>query len=295
MDGIIAAVPTPVDGAGTPLRALFVEHCRWALANGCDGLNILGSTGEANLFDAGTRREVMGWASAECPIERLMVGTGTPSLSETIALTETADDLGYGVALVLPPYYYKPASEAGLIEWYLALHRALGMRTIKIYFYNFPQMTGLGIPVTVIAELARQAPERFTGIKDSSGDLDYARAVVSANSALRVFPSSETALPQARSDGFAGCISATVNVTAPLCAQVWTAKGALQAGLVEEIALQRGTMAGPDLIPNIKHMVGRRTGDARWRNTVPPFLPLSDPAAHNLELALAGPQLTETK
>jgi 4-hydroxy-tetrahydrodipicolinate synthase len=293
MDGIVAAVPTPVDGSRTPLRALFTEHCEWALGHGCDGLNILGSTGEANSFDTVTRREVMGWAAAACPVGRLMVGTGTPSLAETIALTQAADDLGYGVALVLPPYYYKPASEAGLIAWYMALHEALGPRAIQIYFYNFPQMTGFGIPVPMIAELARRVPTRFTGIKDSSGDLDYASAIVAANAALRVFPSSETVLHHARADGFAGCISATVNVTAQLCAQVWASGAAAPSELVEEIARQRAAMAGPNLIPGVKHMVADRTNDARWRNMLPPFLQLPDPAARTLEIALKGLQPTE--
>lgn len=288
MDGIIAAVPTPVDGAHMPLRELFVDHCQWALANGCDGLNILGSTGEANSFDTATRRAVMGWAAEACPTERLMVGTGTPSLAETVALTRAADDLGYGVALVLPPYYYKPVSDAGLIAWYTDLHDALGTRAIQIYFYNFPQMTGLGIPVPVIAELSQRFPKRFTGIKDSSGDLDYARAIVAANAALRVFPSSETVVHHARADGFAGCISATVNVTAPLCAQVWASDGDVPSGLVEEISRQRMAMAGPTLIPSVKHMMSHRTGDAMWRNTLPPFLPLHDSAARDLETALTG-------
>ena len=221
MQGVIAAVPTPVDEAYHPIKEAFVEHCNWALANGCDGLNILGSTGEANSFPAGARREVMAWAAAGVPVAKLMVGTGTPSLGETIALTEHADDLGYGVALVLPPYYYKPATDAGLIAWYMALHEALGDRAIQVYFYNFPQMTGINIPVEVIAELARRAPERFAGIKDSSGDLEYCRAIVAANGDLKVFPSSETALESAAQDGFAGCISASVNITCALAGRIW--------------------------------------------------------------------------
>ncbi|MBL4628040.1 MAG: dihydrodipicolinate synthase family protein [Roseicyclus sp.] len=289
MDGIIAAVPTPVDSACAPLRGLYVEHCEWALANGCDGLNILGSTGEANSFDMDTRRVVMEWAAAACPMDRLMVGTGTPSLAETISLTIAADDLGYGVALVLPPYYYKPVSAAGLITWYTALHEALGSRAIQIYFYNFPQLTGLGIPVAVIAELSHRHPTRFTGIKDSSGDLEYARAVVAVNATLRVFPSSETVLHHARADGFAGCISASVNVTAPLCAQVWNMGADAASNLTEEISRQRAAITGPNLIPSVKHMVSHRTSDARWRNTVPPFLPLPEGAARDLETALTGP------
>jgi 4-hydroxy-tetrahydrodipicolinate synthase len=55
MQGIIAAIPTPVDATGAPLRDLFLAHCDWLLTNGCDGLNVLGSTGEANSFDTDTR------------------------------------------------------------------------------------------------------------------------------------------------------------------------------------------------------------------------------------------------
>ena len=287
MQGIIAAVPTPVDTLLAPIKALFQEHCQWALAHGCDGLNILGSTGEATSFGAAARADVMGWAVEACPKTRLMVGTGTPSLSETIALTRHADDLGYGVALVLPPYYYQPVSDAGLVDYYSALHEALGTRRIQIYFYNFPQMTGITIPVSVISTLARLFPERFAGIKDSSGDLDYARAIVGLGQDLRVFPSAETVLSHARKDGFAGCISASVNITAPLCAQVWAAEDEAPEELVSEIARKRGILAGPDLIPSIKHLVGLRSGHSAWRHMVPPFVALSAEKAAKLEAAIA--------
>lgn len=293
MQGLIAAVPTPVDESRQPQKQPFAEHCQWALSNGCDGLNILGSTGEANSFDAATRKQIMRWAVEACGAKRLMVGTGTPSLAETISLTEAADDLGYGVALVLSPYYYKPASDEGLIAWYTALHEALGDRRIELYFYNFPQMTGLAIPLRVIETLARRFPARFTGIKDSSGDLDYCRNIVELGLRLKVFPSSETVLSHAREDGFAGCISATVNITAPLCAEVWKTGSAAPAALQDAVAEARAALAGPSLIPGIKHMVGHRTGNALWRNTLPPFLPLAAERAQDLETALSGSQMME--
>lgn len=282
MKGVIAAVPTPVDADNRPIRDLFEEHCRWALAHGCDGLNILGSTGEATSFDRATRSEIMGWAAGACPTGRLMVGTGTPSLAETVALTEHADDLGYRVALVLPPFYYKPMSDAGLIAWYTALHEALGDRGIVIYFYNFPQMTGLKIPPAVIAALHEAAPARFGGIKDSSGDLDYARAVLAAAPALAVFPSSETVLSHAAADGFAGCISATLNFTCERAARIWADPRPADDPECVALAAERAAAAGPDLIPGIKHLVSVRTGDPRWRNLVPPFLPLSEAAGADL-------------
>ncbi|NNE79386.1 MAG: dihydrodipicolinate synthase family protein [Silicimonas sp.] len=288
MEGVIAAVPTPIGTDRAPIQELFLEHCQWALDNGCDGLNVLGSTGEANSFDTNSRRTVMGWAAEGLAKDRLMVGTGTPSLQETIGLTEYADDLGYGVALVLPPYYYKPATEEGLIGWYMALHDALRARSIQIYFYNFPQMTGINIPVDLISELAERAPDRFTGIKDSSGDLDYCRSIVAANDTLRVFPSSETALESAKADGFAGCISATTNITGTMAAQVWAAGETPPADLCAEIARQRGVIAGPSLIANVKSLVATRVGDARWRAVLPPFIPLSESAGQDLRNALEG-------
>lgn len=273
MTGIVAAVPTPFDAQGRFLADAFLDHARWALANGCDGLNILGSTGEANSLDTATRRTVMAHAARSLDRDRLMVGTGTPSIRETTALTRHADDLGYPVALVLPPYYYNP-SEEGLIAWYRALDKALGDRPIRVWFYNFPQMTGFVIPEAVIAHLHKAAPRRFDGIKDSSGDLAYCRSLASRLPGLRVLPSSETTLADGRRDGFAGCISATVNHTAPLCARVW--KG--ETALAPQVADLRAAITACPLIPAVKYLVSRRTGKPDWRNVLPPFTSL-DPLA----------------
>jgi len=283
LDGIIAAVPTPVDDRGAPVRDMFVEHCRWALAHGCDGLNILGSTGEANSHGYDARVRVMGWAAEALDVTRLMVGTGTPSLADTVQLTKAADDLGYAVALVLPPYYYKPLSDDGLFAFYEALHHQLGARGIAIYFYNYPQMTGLVIPVGVIARLAQAYPDRFRGIKDSSGDLNYARDIAAAVPGFRVFPSSETALGEAVSSGFAGCISATVNVSPELCGTIWASRTDVPGDLLARAGDIRAAVASCPLIPAVKYMVARRTGNAAWDRVMPPFLPADATARAKLD------------
>ncbi|MEX3009759.1 dihydrodipicolinate synthase family protein [Hoeflea sp. TYP-13] len=276
MYGVVSAVPTPVTQGGEPIRDLFLSHCRWALENGCDGLNILGSTGEANSFQAHSRKSVMAWAASDIDRARLMVGTGTPSLGETIDLTAFADDLGYRVALVLPPYYYKPVSNDGLIDWYTRLHKALGARPISIYFYNFPQMTGLTIPIAVIEELHKRWPERFCGIKDSSGDLPYCRELTSLMPKLEVFPSSEVALGEAAQSGFAGCISATVNETASLCAELWSGRDNPEPKLVATISAIRNAISAQPLIPSVKFLVSQRTGNPDWQRVLPPFCELDD-------------------
>ena len=223
MFGVIAAVPTPLNLEGEPIIETFLDHCSWVLKNGCDGINILGSTGEANSLNSLQRQTIMKSASKTLDKKKLMVGTGTPSFSESINLTTLADELGYSTALVLPPYYYKPLKNAELFLWYKSLHEKLGNRKIKIYFYNFPQMTGINIPIKVITELHSKWPSRFAGIKDSSGDLNYCR-ILSKNKNFKVFPSSEISILEAHSSNFSGCISATVNQTLFLSSEAWAKK-----------------------------------------------------------------------
>ena len=270
MFGVIAAVPTPINNDGNPILEAFLEHCEWVLQNGCDGVNILGSTGEANSFNSHQRKLVMESASQNLNNQRLMVGTGTPSISETIHLTQIADDLNYQVALVLPPFYYKPITNNGLFLWYQTLHEKLGSRKIKIYFYNFPQMTGLIIPIEVIEQLHNQWPDRFCGIKDSSGDLNYCRNL-SKNKNFKVFPSSEVSISEAHISKFSGCISATANQTLFLSSKAWAKKNENIDHLVAKIKQLREEISKDSLIPSIKFLVFTRTKNKDWNNLLPPF------------------------
>ena len=276
MYGVIAAVPTPIDTTGNPQKSLFLSHCSWLFENGCDGLNILGSTGEANSFDIQSRKKIMGWAVEVLDQSKLMVGTGTPSLAETIELTKFADSAGYSVALVLPPYYYKPVSDEGLYLWYEQLHEALGDCKIAIYFYNFPQMTGFEIPISVISRLHKSWPERFKGIKDSSGKLEYCRELTKQLPEFSVFPSSEVSLNEAHKSGFAGCISATTNQTSALSAELWANRRAPDSQLAQKINDLRNKIAGTALIPSVKYLVAQRTNQPLWENLLPPFCTVSE-------------------
>jgi len=281
MFGVIAAVPTPINIDGNPILDTFLEHCEWVLQNGCDGVNILGSTGEANSFNSHQRKLVMESASQNLNKQKLMVGTGTPSISETIHLTQIADGLNYQVALVLPPFYYKPITNNGLFLWYQTLHEKLGNRKIKIYFYNFPQMTGLIIPIEVIEQLHNQWPDRFCGIKDSSGDLNYCRTL-SKNKNFKVFPSSEVSISEAHISKFSGCISATANQTLFLSSKAWAKKDENIDHLVSKIKHLREEISRDSLVPSIKFLVSTRTKNKDWNNLLPPFNSLNEKRQQDL-------------
>jgi len=108
LSGVIAAIATPIDEDGEPDLKRAVKLARYLLDNGCDGLNVLGTTGEATSFSLAERKAVMDAYKANgLPLDRLMVGTGAAAVSDAVALTRHAADLGFAGALVLPPFYYR--------------------------------------------------------------------------------------------------------------------------------------------------------------------------------------------
>ncbi len=283
--GVIAAITTPFTG-DTPDADRFLTHARWLMANGCDALNVLGTTGEATSISAAARMDLMAAAAGGLEPARLMVGTGCADLETTVALTRHAAGLGFGAALVLPPFYYKGVSEAGLFAYFEALVAATADRPIAIHLYNFPQMTGLTFAPALVTRLVAAFPDRIRGAKDSSGDLDYA-AALTGPAGFRVFPSDETALSVARARGFAGCISATVNLSAPLAQRLWQAPE--DAALRAEVAAFRAALAGPGLIPGIKALVARLHDDPGHALPRPPLMaPDAAQAAQLAALPLPG-------
>jgi 4-hydroxy-tetrahydrodipicolinate synthase len=271
--GVVAAVPTSFDVEGAIDIDVFVEHSSWCLASGCDFLNVLGTTGEANSLSVLQRSKLMTAAAAKLDGDRMMVGTGTPDLESTVALTKHAYGLGYAAALVLPPYYYKPVPEDGIFAWFVQLVQQTRETPIPIYLYNFPQLTGIEFSPALAEKLRHAFPERIFGAKDSSGKLEYARELAKI-SGFDVFPSNEATLADAARDNYAGCISATVNIE-PKCSQLlWRNQG--DALMLDVVRGLRQDVSAHPLIPAVKYLVAKRTGEPLWRRVLPPNSEITD-------------------
>ncbi|MBO0712868.1 MAG: dihydrodipicolinate synthase family protein, partial [Acetobacteraceae bacterium] len=142
--GVIAAIATPVAPDGEPDTARATKLARHLLDNGCDGLNVLGTTGEATSFSLAQRQKVMSaYAQAGLPLDRMMAGTGAAAVADAVALTRHAAALGFAGALVLPPFYYKGVPDDGLIAYMARLVEATAAQPIPIYLYHFPAQSGL--------------------------------------------------------------------------------------------------------------------------------------------------------
>jgi 4-hydroxy-tetrahydrodipicolinate synthase len=269
LQGVIAAVATAVDETGTPDAARSVKLARFLLDTGCDGLNVLGTTGEATSFSLEQRKAVMtAYKTAGLPMDRLMVGTGAAATADAVALTRHAADLGFAGALVLPPFYYKGVPDDGLAAYIATIVKASAARPIPIYLYHFPSQSGLPWHVKLIARLLEAHRDRIVGLKDSSGDMAYAREAAGVAKDFKVFPSTEACLIEARSGIFAGCISATANLNADLCQQAW-ASG--DAAALDKAVTIRKLFDGKPLVSGVKSTLAHIHNDAGWARVAPPL------------------------
>jgi len=273
LSGVIAAIATPIDETGAPDLKRAVNLARYLLDNGCDGLNVRGTTGEATSFSVDERKGVMGaYKENGLPMHRLMVGTGAASVTDAVALTRHAAELGFGGALVLPPFYYKGVPDDGLVAYIESLVKATEQRPIPIYLYHFPAMSGLPWHVALIRRLLDSFSSRIVGLKDSSGDMAYARSAAAISKSFAVFPSTEACLLEARRGDFAGCISATANLNADLCARAWS-QGDTTA--LDAAVTIRKLFDGKALVPGVKALLAHIHGEPSLSRVRPPLAPFS--------------------
>lgn len=269
LKGVIAAIATAVDEQGEPDCARSTALARYLLANGCDGLNVLGTTGEATSFSLAQRQRVMtAYRDAGLPLDRMMVGTGAAAVADAVALTRHAADLGFAGALLLPPFYYKGVPDDGLVDYVDTIVLATRAKPVPIYLYHFPAQSGLPWHVTLIKRLLERAGGRIVGLKDSSGDMAYARAAAGLGADFKVFPSTEAVLLEARSGVFAGCISATANLNADLCARAWRSGDA--RALDAAVAIRK-LFDGKQLVPGVKALLAHIHRDPAWARVQPPL------------------------
>jgi 4-hydroxy-tetrahydrodipicolinate synthase len=273
LTGVIAAVATAVDETGAPDAARSTKLARFLLDTGCDGLNVLGTTGEATSFSLDQRKAVMSaYKAAGLPMDRLMVGTGAAATADAVALTRHAAELGFAAVLILPPFYYKGVPDDGLAAYIAAIVQATAAKPIPIYLYHFPSQSGLPWHVKLIARLLDAHKGRIMGLKDSSGDMAYAREAAGVAKGFDVFPSTEACLIEARSGIFAGCISATANLNADLCQRAWSTG---DTAALDAAVTIRKLFDGKPLVSGVKSTLAHIHNDAGWSRVAPPLAPFT--------------------
>jgi 4-hydroxy-tetrahydrodipicolinate synthase len=271
--GVIAAVATPVTEDGPPDIDRALKLARYLLDNGCNGLNVLGTTGEATSFSLDERKRVMtAYKDQGMPLDRLMVGTGAAAVADAVALTRHAAELGFAGALVLPPFYYKGVPDDGLVAYIDTIVKATAAKPVPIYLYHYPQQSGLHWHAALVKRLLDTYGTRIVGLKDSSGDMNYAREAAAISKSFDVFPSTEAVLIDAKNGAFAGCISATANCNPDLCQRAWSAG---DAAALDAAVTIRKLFDGKPLVSGVKALLSHIHGDPALSRMKPPLAPFT--------------------
>ncbi len=175
LSGIFPPITTPFYPEGNIYFKKLEANVERYSKTPVSGIVVLGSTGEAILLSDEERREVLKTAIGAASANKVMIaGTGIESASETLRLSEYAASLGYDVAMVRTPHYFKNQMKPANM---LAFYRFVADRSpLPVIIYNFPQATGYDIAAELVIELAGHP--NLIGIKESSGDVEKVRKMV---------------------------------------------------------------------------------------------------------------------
>ncbi len=292
LSGVFAAAVTPLDTKGQLDLDKVPAYLSFLARRGCHGALLLGTTGEGPSFAHQERVEIMKAAlqvRQEHPEFRLLAGTGTPSLEETIANTRAAFDLGLDGVVVLPPYYYRSAGEEGLYVWFSQVIERAVPPYGRLLGYHIPPVSGVPLSIALLSWLKDAYPDRFAGIKDSSGSLEHARQLDQQfGKELVVFNGNDRLFSTALESDASGCITAMASLCSPLLRRVWDCHQVGEADPESQAKLDacRAIMDKyPPAPPLVKSMLAIRHGFPNW-TVRPPLLDLPAELAATASAAL---------
>jgi 4-hydroxy-tetrahydrodipicolinate synthase len=191
-----------------------IIHAENLINQGCHGVAIFGSTGQAQLIPVSEKINLLNKLSTSKYKDKYLIGSGLNSLGETINLMRISSSLGFDKFLIMPPAYYK-YGDIEAINFYSKIIEKIP--EAKIILYNFEKLCGYKFSITCVEELVKKFPNQIVGVKDSSYNL-YENLKIENFSVL---PGSELKLLKGLELGCSGIISATCNATTLLARKVY--------------------------------------------------------------------------
>jgi len=212
--GIFAASMSILDANLALNSNKTISHAENLIDQGCHGIAILGSTGQAQLISIGEKINLLNELSVSKYKNKYLIGTGLNSLGETINLMKISTSLGFDKFLIMPPAYYK-YEDKEVVNFYSKIIDKVPES--KIILYNFEKLCGYKFSINCVEELVKKFPDQIVGVKDSSYNL-YENLKIENFSVLL---GSEVKLLKGLELGCTGIITATCNVTASLTRKVY--------------------------------------------------------------------------
>ena len=212
--GIYAASLSVLNDDLTLNVSKTIDHAEMVIDQGCHGVAIFGSTGQAQLIPVSEKIDLLNNLISSKYKEKYIIGTGLNSLGETINLMRVAKSLKFQNFLIMPPAYYKYGDKE-VVEFYSKIIEAIP--ECEIILYNFEKLCGYKFSVKCVEDLVKKFPKQIIGVKDSSYNLFENLKLDN----FSVLPGSESKLLKGLKLGCSGIITATCNVTSELARKVY--------------------------------------------------------------------------
>lgn len=293
LSGVYVAAVTPLTPKLAPDLEAIPTLLDFYARRGCHGTLLLGTTGEGPSFSPDERMAIFR-AAVEVrqahPDFRLLAGTGTPSLEETIQLNKAAFDLGYDGVVVLPPFYYRTAQEDGLYDWFSRVIRESIPADRYLLGYNFPKVSGVPLTLGLLSRLRDNYPDQLGGVKDSTGDITNTQALAEALPEQAILVGNDRLMSSGLQAGGAGCITATANLISPQLRKVYDGytKNIFDKTTQEKINAARSVLDPLSPFPaSVKGLLAKLHNFPQWP-VKPPLLPFPQE-----EIQAAAKQLEE--
>ncbi len=217
-------------------------------------------------------------------MHRVLVGAGACAVPDTVYLARVAHRAESAGVMVHPPFYYRAASDDGLFDFMRAVVHGMGDRTLPVVLYHFPRLIGVGYGPELIARLREYRPDVFSGLKDSSGDLERMARIAEAHPEFSVLAGTERLLLPLLDRGGAGCLTATTNLTSRLAQRVFRERRPEDQ---DRLTAAREALETAPFIPGVKQLLADRDGDPGWLRIRPPLEPAPPDVVERLRAAVA--------
>ena len=191
-----------------------INHAEMVIDQGCHGVAVFGSTGQAQLIPVAEKINLLNELSTSKYREKYIIGTGLNSLGETINLMNVAKSLNFKKFLIMPPAYYK-YDDNDVINFYSKIVESIPES--EIILYNFEKLCGYKFSIECVEKLVKRFPDQIVGVKDSSYNLFENLKLEN----FSILPGSESKLLKGLELGCSGIITATCNATAELARKVY--------------------------------------------------------------------------
>ena len=245
-----------------------INHAENLIKQGCHGVVIFGSTGQAQLISMSEKIQLINKLIESKYKNSFIIGTGLNSLGDTINLVNISRSLGFKKYLIMPPAYYK-YKDPDVINFYTEIIQKTD--DCKIILYNFEKLCGYKFTISCVEKLVKKFPDQIIGLKDSSYNL-YENLKIKNFSIL---PGSENKLLKGLELGCSGVISATCNVTANLARNVFeNFQNGNKQVWNEKLCKVRNIFENYNLISSVHSFLSENDND--YKNLLPPLSLLDD-------------------